>query len=212
VEAKQPHAAPVKQTAGIRQAGNIALALCFCGEAGRVLVLSEEFQIVSAGSILAAVIAAYFILRRPAPIARDTGWGALFAIIAAVWPFAFYQLIPDPGNTPHLVAGAQICSILLMNASIISLRSNFSVVPEYRALVRNGPYRFVRHPLYAAYLLFDGAMAYQAQSLFAVILWLAEYAIFYTRAIFEERLLLRADAGYAEYRQRVQFLFVPFLI
>jgi protein-S-isoprenylcysteine O-methyltransferase Ste14 len=211
-EAEQPITAPVNQTAGLRQAGNVALALCFCGEAGRVILFAEEVEFVTAGSVLAAAMAAWFVLWRPAPIARDTGWGALVAILAAASPFVFYQLIPDYEKAPPLTAGVQICALLLMIASIVTLRASFSVIPEYRTLIRKGPYRLVRHPLYAAYLLFDGAMAYQAQSLLAILLWLAEYALFHARAIFEERLLLRTDARYAFYRQRVRYLFVPFLI
>src|SRR5262249_55605561 len=157
-------------------------------------------------------MAAWFVLQRPAPIARDTGWGALFAILAAVWPFAFYQLLPDSENTPPLITGVQICALLLMAASMLTLRASFSIIPEYRTLTWKGPYRLVRHPLYTAYLLFDGAMAYQAQSLLAIVLWLAEYALFHTRAIFEERLLVRADPHYADYRRRVRYLFVPFLL
>jgi protein-S-isoprenylcysteine O-methyltransferase Ste14 len=141
-----------------------------------------------------------------APRCTVTGWGAVFAVLAGVWPFAFYQWKPDAEHVQAVIVAVQIASIVLMIASMVTLRSNFSVIPDYRALVRKGPYRLVRHPLYAAYLLFDGAMAYQAHSLLAVAFWLAECAIFHARTIFEERLLRRVEAHYTEYCRRVRYL------
>jgi hypothetical protein len=122
-----------------------------------------------------------------APRCTVTGWGAVFAVLAGVWPFAFYQWKPDAEHVQAVIVAVQIASIVLMIASMVTLRSNFSVIADY-------PYRLVRHPLYAAYLLFDGAMAYQAHSLLAVAFWLAECAIFHARTIFEERLLRRVEA------------------
>jgi protein-S-isoprenylcysteine O-methyltransferase Ste14 len=134
-----------------------------------------------------------------APRCTVTGWGAVFAVLAGVWPFAFYQWKPDAEHVQAVIVAVQIASIVLMIASMVTLRSNFSVIADY-------PYRLVRHPLYAAYLLFDGAMAYQAHSLLAVAFWLAECAIFHARTIFEERLLRRVEAHYTEYCRRVRYL------
>lgn len=208
----QKQAGQPARWASARKAGNAALAAFILGEAGRVLLLSEGLGLPSAGAALAALLAAWFVLVRPAPTARDTGWGALFAIAAAVWPFVLTLLTEEPEQPPPLILAIQIFAVLLTLASIATLRSNFSVLPEYRNLVAHGPYLAVRHPLYAAYLIFDGAVAFQAHSAEAAALWLAGALLFYARARFEERLLTRANPAYTDYCRRVQYLFVPYLV
>jgi protein-S-isoprenylcysteine O-methyltransferase Ste14 len=89
-----------------------------------------------------------------------------------------------------------------------------------RGIVANGPYRFVRHPAYAAknfvwwlgalptvlMLFAAGSWRALAYSLFALFGWTAIYAL---RAITEERHLLMSNNGYAQYAQRVRWRFVP---
>ena len=92
-----------------------------------------------------------------------------------------------------------------------------------RGIVSRGPYRFVRHPAYAAknlawwigalpnlYLIFAGGdLRHLAYALLALIGWTTIYAL---RAITEERHLLLADNGYAEYMARVRWRFIPGVI
>jgi protein-S-isoprenylcysteine O-methyltransferase Ste14 len=89
-----------------------------------------------------------------------------------------------------------------------------------RGIVSRGPYAFVRHPAYAAknfawwigafpnlYLVFAGGNARAAgYALLALCGWTAIYAL---RAITEERHLLLAGNGYAEYMERVKWRFIP---
>lgn len=89
-----------------------------------------------------------------------------------------------------------------------------------RGIVTRGPYKFVRHPAYAAKNLawWLGAlptalMLYSAGNwrgftycLVAVFAWTAIYAL---RAITEERHLLMTDNGYRRYSQQVRWRFVP---
>jgi protein-S-isoprenylcysteine O-methyltransferase Ste14 len=89
-----------------------------------------------------------------------------------------------------------------------------------RGIVSRGPYAFVRHPAYAAknlawwigalpnlYFVFAAGNAKAAAyALFALCGWTAIYAL---RAITEERHLLLADNGYAQYMARVKWRFIP---
>jgi protein-S-isoprenylcysteine O-methyltransferase Ste14 len=89
-----------------------------------------------------------------------------------------------------------------------------------RGIVSGGPYAYVRHPAYAAknlawwigalpnlYLVFAGGnVKAAAYALFALCGWTAIYAL---RAITEERHLLLADNGYAQYMARVKWRFIP---
>jgi protein-S-isoprenylcysteine O-methyltransferase Ste14 len=79
------------------------------------------------------------------------------------------------------------------------------------SVISTGPYRVVRHPMYAAaLLLFVGGP-----------LWLGSWwglavgALFSTvmalRAVLEERTLTRELAGYEEYRRKVRYRLVPYV-
>jgi protein-S-isoprenylcysteine O-methyltransferase Ste14 len=92
-----------------------------------------------------------------------------------------------------------------------------------RGIVSHGPYAFVRHPAYAAknlawwigalpnlYLAFTGGDLRRASYvLLALCGWTLIYAL---RAITEERHLLLGNNGYAEYRARVRWRFIPGLV
>lgn len=73
----------------------------------------------------------------------------------------------------------------------------------------DGPYRFVRHPGYAATLfaMFSGGIA--LGSWLAMIPVLGFAALFIRRTLLEDRMLQQELAGYAEYAQRVKYRLVP---
>lgn len=76
-------------------------------------------------------------------------------------------------------------------------------------LVAGGPYRFVRHPGYAASILafLSGGLAFG--SWIAMIPIFVFVGLFIRRTLVEDRMLLRELEGYAEYAQRVRYRLVP---
>ena len=92
-----------------------------------------------------------------------------------------------------------------------------------RGVVARGPYRWVRHPAYmvksiafwiAAVPTLTDAFSNNAISkalwiLACLVVWTLIYVV---RALTEERHLLMTDNGYAEYRTKVRFRFVPGLL
>jgi protein-S-isoprenylcysteine O-methyltransferase Ste14 len=83
------------------------------------------------------------------------------------------------------------------------LRRAFSVEPQARELVTSGPYRFARHPIYAAYVLVNCGLWLRHPTLpFGTVLaiWLALLAV---RIRYEERVLEGVFPEYAAYRARV---------
>jgi protein-S-isoprenylcysteine O-methyltransferase Ste14 len=86
---------------------------------------------------------------------------------------------------------------------------NFNIRPEPRAggqLVAHGPYRRVRHPMYAAVLLLTAAAAVVAASGGAALAWTALLAVLVLKAGLEERWLAAHHAGYADYCRRTRRL------
>jgi protein-S-isoprenylcysteine O-methyltransferase Ste14 len=78
-------------------------------------------------------------------------------------------------------------------------------------VVDTGPYRYVRHPMYAGFIPLSVGMALWLQSYAAAIAAIVPTAIIAIRALFEEQFLVRNLPGYEEYRKRVRFRFIPYV-
>ena len=78
--------------------------------------------------------------------------------------------------------------------------------------VAEGPYRFVRHPGYAATLfaILSGGAA--LGSLVGMVPLLAFFGLFIRRTLLEDRLLQQELPGYAEYAQKVRYRLVAGLL
>jgi protein-S-isoprenylcysteine O-methyltransferase Ste14 len=90
---------------------------------------------------------------------------------------------------------------------------NFGVRPEVRAgarLVTGGPYRWIRHPMYASLLLGLGALVVAAPRPWRIVLLAALLVVLLVKAAREEECLRAAFAGYADYAARTWRL-VPFV-
>ena len=75
-------------------------------------------------------------------------------------------------------------------------------------LVRHGPYRWIRHPMYSALLLAGLAAAWLAATAWAWAALLALTAVLVIKAGVEERAMVMHHPGYADY-QRQSKRFVP---
>jgi protein-S-isoprenylcysteine O-methyltransferase Ste14 len=190
---------------------NLALAGWLAADAIRVFLFARDFaaDFADVAGGVGFLMAAIFVLRRGRPLAGDaTPAPVVVALTATVLPVFFAWLAPQQGTTASAVA-AQGAAVLLMVAGLFYLGRNFSVLPQHRGTITSGPYALVRHPIYSSYLIFDGALALEAQSWLAIALWLAEWGLLSLRARFEERLLAASDPAYGRYLARVRWRFVP---
>jgi protein-S-isoprenylcysteine O-methyltransferase Ste14 len=159
------------------------------------------------------LVAASFLVRRPAT-RRVPGWlPRAVAYTHTFLPMVFLELASRyrplwlAGSHSHLVAeaGAAIwlAGALLALWPLWQLRRAFSVEPQARELVTSGPYRFARHPIYAAYVLVNCGLWLRHPTLpFGTVLvfW---FALLLIRIRYEERVLESAFPEYATYRVHV---------
>ncbi len=111
--------------------------------------------------------------------------------------------------------GALLIALCMVGAWLV-FRTNSYAAPQVRiqaergqTVVTTGPYRFVRHPMYAAAILYFLGVPLLLGSLWALLPVPLFVAAFAGRVIGEERLLLQALPGYDAYRHKVRFRLVP---
>jgi len=175
---------------------------------------SPEFGLAVIPALVAElIVAASFPVRRPAA-RRATGWRPRAVAYAHTFlPMVFLELASEyrpewlaPSHNPLLVnvgAAIWLAGALFALWPLWQLRRAFSVEPQARELVMSGPYRFARHPIYAAYLLVNLGLWLRRPTLpFGTILgiWAVLLLI---RIRYEEGVLEAAFPQYAAYRARV---------
>jgi protein-S-isoprenylcysteine O-methyltransferase Ste14 len=98
--------------------------------------------------------------------------------------------------------------LFIVIAGKIALGRSFGLVPANRGVVSGGVYRYVRHPIYAGYLLTHVAFACAHPTVWNwAVLIVADTALV-VRALYEERVLV-ADDLYQAYCRRVGWHLVP---
>jgi protein-S-isoprenylcysteine O-methyltransferase Ste14 len=90
----------------------------------------------------------------------------------------------------------------------VGLGRSFGIVAAHRGLRTDGPYRLVRHPLYAAYLITYVGYLLSYPRLVNVLIVAVTTVVMVARAVAEER-LLADDPEYRAYRERTRWRFVP---
>ena len=167
------------------------------------LILSDIADLVSSLCVISIYVSlAWFILQRPAPIARAKGiLPSITALVGTYLPWSFMLLAvdrgprsPNPLSLAFLVTGAAGAVVI-----ISYLGKSFSIVPQARRLVREGPYSVVRHPLYLAEELALLSCLLRFFSPVTLALFLVHGALQIARMIFEENLLRSAFPDYDEY-------------
>ena len=107
-----------------------------------------------------------------------------------------------------LTAIVSAVGLILVIGAKITLGRSFGIVPANRGVVARGPYRLMRHPIYAGYLICHVAFVVAHPTALNVALVLVSDAALIVRALLEER-VLSADVEYQAYCRRVEWHLVP---
>ena len=98
--------------------------------------------------------------------------------------------------------------------ALLTMRpTNMNVTPDVRAgsvMVSHGPYRVIRHPMYAAILLGTLAIVLDAPSPLRWVIWAVLLADLVLKLNYEERLLAAHHPDYALLQQKTWRL-APFI-
>jgi protein-S-isoprenylcysteine O-methyltransferase Ste14 len=97
----------------------------------------------------------FYLLRRPAALTTDSLFVKSVAIVATFTPLALPAL-GRPLSDHGIVLFADLVTIVGMIITVCSLGAlgrSIGIIPQARSLVRTGPYRIVRHPVYLGELI-----------------------------------------------------------
>lgn len=114
---------------------------------------------------------------------------------------------PEPALLPLAVALIIAGNIWQVFAKLF-LRRSFGVAPANRGIKVDGPYRLMRHPMYAGYLVIHIGVLILFPLWINFVLYAVGWTVQILRLLAEERLLAQ-DPAYAEYMQKVRWRLIP---
>ena len=122
-------------------------------------------------------------------------------------------LLSVQGAANTLIPQAACAVIILIGLAIqisakVVLWRSFGVVPANHGVKAGGPYRFVRHPMYAGYTIVHAGFLLAFPSLWNAVVYSSALAAQIARLLREER-LLNDDPKYRAFSSRVRFRLFP---
>jgi protein-S-isoprenylcysteine O-methyltransferase Ste14 len=166
-------------------------------------------QMSSLGLVLVNAVICFFFLTRRASVeisSRGADWVVAFLTVG----LAMF-LRPDSPASPVLddiatpIKAVGLAGLLL---SLISLGRSLGIVPANRGIKRSGPYRVLRHPVYASELVFLVGYLLSNASVRNLLLVVLVTAGQVYRLLAEERLLC-GDQAYRSYVKAVRYRLLP---
>ncbi len=174
--------------------------------------LTLSFTLVDWIYVSQHVIVLAIALTRAPPDARDNSPATLLAVaVSYAYPYAqIIYLRAAPGEPAWPEAGLVlvIVSACLSFASLAALGRLFGVRPALRGVMTKGPYAFVRHPMYLAYVLGDIGYNLQELNVGTALMVTAGWGSLLYRIHAEERVLSQ-DSRWQVYAGSVRYRLLP---
>jgi protein-S-isoprenylcysteine O-methyltransferase Ste14 len=177
-----------------------------------LFLLTPTFTITDWIYVLQHFIVLGIALTRPKPKVRDYSIASSMAVgTAYAYPYAqVIYLRWSPGYVASPAAGLVLVTLAagLSLVSLLTMGRLFGVRPALRGLVRSGPYRFVRHPMYFSYMVADIGYNLQEWNFVTLLLVLVGWMSLVYRIHAEERVLSQ-HAEWPAYAILVRYRLFP---
>lgn len=152
----------------------------------------------------------FCLIRRPASEISLSiwDWGLAFGgsfLPLMVVPASGIPLVPLP-----VAAALMFTGMGLHLSAKVTLRRCFGVVAAHRGIVIGGPYKLVRHPMYAGYFLTQLAILLAGPNLFNLGIIFTAWVLQVLRMQAEER-FYAGDVVYAELCKRTKYRVLPYI-
>ena len=177
-----------------------------------LLALTPSFTLVDWIYAVQHLIVLAIALTRAPPDIRDSSPATLLAVgVSYAYPYAqiiYLRAAPGVSAWPEAGLVLVIVSACLSFASLIALGRLFGVRPALRGVMTKGPYAFVRHPMYLAYVLGDIGYNLQEWNAGTALMVIAGWASLVYRIRAEER-VLSSDSRWRAYAGAVRYRLLP---
>jgi protein-S-isoprenylcysteine O-methyltransferase Ste14 len=155
--------------------------------------------------------------------ADQKGWDKIFFVLASVLFYGwliFMALDAMRFHWSQVPGWLQVVGALVLLASFplffLTFRENSFLSPAVRVqeergqtVISTGPYHYVRHPMYAAFLLYALGTCLLLGSWYGLIVALLLVIVMARRAIMEENTLRAELQGYESYMGQVRYRLIP---
>jgi protein-S-isoprenylcysteine O-methyltransferase Ste14 len=172
----------------------------------------KEPGLASALPLISESVTVFFlIIRRPAQTISPSVIAWLLALLPTVIPLLVHPVRrPEEGLVNSYFLGPPFLFAGIGGAIIakIALGRSFGLVAAHRGLRLSGPYRLVRHPIYACYLLNNVGTWLLNPSWWNLGVYLAAWCLQIPRIFVEEKHLSQ-DPKYREYQKVVRYRLIP---
>ncbi len=192
-------------------ASNVCLAVLF----GAALLPGIHRYVNSVADIIWATGAALMCLLSLVRVPPRTVAVNIRAISATAGmmlvPTLIAPSVPAVGVLYKAGVALEMIGLLLTQVARVYLGRRFGLLPANRGVVSTGPFALMRHPIYSGWLLLTigYTMIYPSWRNVLVILGTLPFMVW---RIGQEEALLREDAGYRSYLERVRYRLLPYIL
>lgn len=151
--------------------------------------------------LIHSLLAAILLILHNKPSKQTSVMKKLVAWISAFLPLT----MRISGDVSFFIRILAFMGVVFSIWGLISLGRSFDVVPSDRGLVQEGPYRFIRHPIYTGELFSVIVMLVADISLWNGLILLLLVLTLIARIIWEEEII----TGYSVYASKVRNRLVP---
>ena len=171
--------------------------------------ISASVNVITVLLAIGETLPFIFILLRAPSITlsqRPVDWA--FGILGTIMPL----LVTPNENAPLIpmmaVFAIMVSGLMLQIMAKLVLGRAFGIVAANRGVKVLGPYRLVRHPMYAGYTLTQIGFLLAMPSLLNALFYATALTMQIMR-IFREERVFREDAGYQAFAGRVRYRLLP---
>lgn len=165
--------------------------------------ISSLLPVISEG-----LVVVFILIRRHTQAVSKNPLDWFLAIFATTAPLMVVPVVGRGLIHSGLVALLILTGILVQLYAKITLGRCFGLIPSHRGLKLRGPYRLVRHPMYAGYLLAHIGILCMSPTLWNLCVYAVCYSLQIPRLFAEERILSR-DPSYVNYSTTVRYRLIP---
>jgi protein-S-isoprenylcysteine O-methyltransferase Ste14 len=157
-----------------------------------------------------ALVVLLILLRRSTTAISKRGFDWFFGFAGTLMPLC---ALPAEGEPVVPIA---LCAILMVGgfglnlAAKLTLLRSFGVIAANRGVKIGGPYRLVRHPMYAGYMLTQLGFLLSGPNAWNACVYAVAFGLQVMRILAEER-ILNQDPAYREMSVRVRYRLAPFV-